>query len=95
MFHAKYRQRLTGCATGRHSAANRHGTDAMTRHDPDRALVAQPTCRQRPASTTTAPNSSALEISHAYRLRRKLAAASSESLVQTVWGIGYRLMDRP
>jgi len=33
--------------------------------------------------------------SHAYRLRRKLAAASSESLVQTVWGIGYRLMDRP
>ncbi|HEY5261865.1 MAG TPA: response regulator transcription factor, partial [Solirubrobacteraceae bacterium] len=31
--------------------------------------------------------------SHAYRLRRKLAAASSDSLVQNVWGIGYRLTD--
>jgi len=30
--------------------------------------------------------------SHAYRLRRKLAEASSDSLVQNVWGIGYRLM---
>jgi DNA-binding response OmpR family regulator len=33
--------------------------------------------------------------SHAYRLRRKLATASSDSLVQTVWGIGYRLTDGP
>jgi DNA-binding response OmpR family regulator len=33
--------------------------------------------------------------SHAYRLRRKLAAVSSDSLVQTVWGVGYRLVDRP
>jgi DNA-binding response OmpR family regulator len=33
--------------------------------------------------------------SHAYRLRRKLAAASSDALVHNVWGIGYRLTDRP
>lgn len=32
--------------------------------------------------------------SHAYRLRRKLAAAGADSLVQNVWGIGYRLVDR-
>jgi DNA-binding response OmpR family regulator len=32
--------------------------------------------------------------SHAYRLRRKLAAASSDPLVQTVLGIGYRLIDQ-
>lgn len=65
----------------------------MTRHDPDRALVAQPTCRQRPASTTTAPNSSALEISHASRLRRKLCGDGHDKLVINVWGVGYRLVD--
>lgn len=31
--------------------------------------------------------------SHAYRLRRKLAAADSPRLVVNVWGIGYRLCD--
>jgi len=33
--------------------------------------------------------------SHAYRLRRKLTTAGSGPLVQSVWGIGYRLADRP
>lgn len=32
---------------------------------------------------------------HIARLRRKLAAAGGHGLVQTVWGVGYRLHDRP
>ena len=48
----------------------------MSRRDPHPALAPQPTCRQRPSSTTTGPNSSALEISHAHRLRQKLEQAA-------------------
>ena len=31
--------------------------------------------------------------SHASRLRRKLGAASPESFVLNVWGVGYKLLD--
>jgi hypothetical protein len=68
----------------------------MSWHGPHRAPAPQPTCRQRPAPTTTEPNSSALEISHASRLRRKLEAAGpGRRLVLAVWGVGYRLCDEP
>jgi DNA-binding response OmpR family regulator len=30
--------------------------------------------------------------SHACRLRRKLTAAGAETLIDTVWGVGYRLL---
>jgi hypothetical protein len=66
----------------------------MRRHCPNGAPGAQPTCRQRPSPTTTEPNVSALEISHAHRLRRKLEAAQpGRRLVINVCGIGYRLCD--
>ena len=54
--------------------------------------TAQPTCSQRPSSTTTESYSVALEITHAFRLRTKLAAAEpGRRWVINVWGIGYRL----
>ena len=67
----------------------------MSRRDPHLALATQPTCRQRPSSTTTEPYSLALEISHACRLRRKLCDGSADKLVVNVWGVGYRLCDPP
>jgi DNA-binding response OmpR family regulator len=66
----------------------------MSRRDSHPALATQPTCRQRRSSTTTDPCSLALEISHAVRLRQKLAAAGAgRRLVINVWSIGYRLID--
>jgi hypothetical protein len=66
----------------------------MSRRDPHPALATQPTCRQRPSSTTTEPYSVALEISHASRLRQKLRAAAPEQrLIVNVWGAGVRLID--
>jgi hypothetical protein len=62
----------------------------MSPRDPHPALATQPTCRHRPSSTTTGPNSSALEISHASRLRGKLAAAGAQQMIQNVWGVGYK-----
>jgi len=36
----------------------------------------------------------ALEITHVFRLRQKLAAAGpGRRMVITVWGVGYRLCD--
>ena len=63
----------------------------MSRRDPHPALARQPTCRQRPSSTTTDPYSLALEISHAHRLRQKLEQAGAEPMVQTVRGAGWKL----
>jgi hypothetical protein len=57
-----------------------------------RAPAAQPTCRQRPASTTTLPNPATLEISHAARLRARLQIGG-DRFVRNVWGVGYRLVD--
>jgi DNA-binding winged helix-turn-helix (wHTH) protein len=68
------------------------GDTAMSPRDPHPALATQPTCRHRPSSTTTGPSSSALEISHASRLRRKLRSHGDE-LLMNVWGVGYRLVD--
>ena len=65
----------------------------MTGRDQHPALATQPTCRQRPSSTTTEPYSLALEITHASRLRRKLCGDGHDKLVVDVWGVGYRLMD--
>ena len=65
----------------------------MSRRDPHPALATQPTCRQQRSSTTTGPYSLALEISHASRLRRRLADAGADGLLRNIWGIGYRLMD--
>jgi DNA-binding response OmpR family regulator len=45
------------------------------------------------SSTTTGPNSSALEISHACRLRAKLTS-DTHRLVINIWGVGYRLTDQ-
>jgi hypothetical protein len=64
----------------------------MTPRALDRAPAAQPTCRQRPASTTTGPSSRPLKISHACRLRAKLANPT-HPLIINVWGVGYRLVD--
>jgi hypothetical protein len=56
--------------------------------------TAQPTCCRQPSATTTESYSLALEITHAFRLRRKLAAAEpGRALVINVWGVGYRLCD--
>jgi len=56
--------------------------------------IAQPTCRLRPQPSTAAPKLRSLEITHAHRLRRKLADADADrALVVNVWGIGYRLCD--
>jgi hypothetical protein len=52
----------------------------------------QPTCRQRPSSTPTGPKDDPLEISHACRLRKKLAC-DTHRLVINVWGVGLRLID--
>jgi hypothetical protein len=65
----------------------------MSPRDPHPALATQPTCRHRPSSTTAGPSSSALEISHASRLRRKLCGDGRDKLVVNVWGVGYRLCD--
>jgi hypothetical protein len=65
----------------------------MTPRALDRAPAAQPTCRQRPASTTTGPTPATLEISHSSRLRRKLCGDQDDKLVINVWGVGYALCD--
>ena len=54
----------------------------------------QTTCRRRPSPALDAPSLASLEISHAVRLRQKLAAAGAgRRLVINVWSIGYRLID--
>ena len=63
----------------------------MSRRDPHPAPATQPTCRQRPASTTTESYSLALEISHAHRVRQKLERAGAEPMVQTIRGVGWSL----
>jgi len=68
-------------------AANRDPEHTMSWRDPHPALAPQPTCRQRPSSTTTEPYSLALEISHASRLRRKLCGDADDKLVVNVWGV--------
>ena len=55
--------------------------------------TAQPTCCRRSSSTTTESYPLALEISHAFRLRRKLCGDGDDKLVINVWGVGYRLID--
>jgi hypothetical protein len=57
------------------------------------AHTAQPTCRLRHAPRNTCPKPCSLEISHASRLRCKLAAADpdGERYLASVWGVGYRL----
>jgi hypothetical protein len=65
----------------------------MSPRDPHPALATQPTCRHRPSSTTTGPSSWALEISHAFRLRRRLADAGADGLLRNIWGIGFRPAD--
>jgi hypothetical protein len=67
----------------------------MSRRDPHLALATQPTCRQRPSSTTTEPYSLALEISHAARLRQRLDRPGEQRLLVNVWGVGWRLTDPP
>jgi len=48
----------------------------------------------RPSSTAIEPYPPALEITHAFRLRQKLAAAEpARRLVINVRGVGYRLCD--
>ena len=65
----------------------------MSRRCPD-GHTAQTTCRVRPSSTTIERYSLALEITHVFRLRQKLAAAGpGRRMVITVWGVGYRLCD--
>jgi DNA-binding response OmpR family regulator len=65
----------------------------MSRRCPD-GHTAQTTCRVRASSTAIEPNSLGLEITHVFRLRKKLAAAGpGRRLVITVWGVGYRLCD--
>jgi hypothetical protein len=76
-------------------AAHRDTEDTMSRRDPHPALATQPTCRHRPSSTTTGPSSSALEISHAARLRHKVQRPGEQRLVVNVWGVGWRLSDPP
>ncbi|HTW97734.1 MAG TPA: hypothetical protein VMD59_03095 [Acidimicrobiales bacterium] len=47
----------------------------------------------RPSSTTIERYSLALEITHASRLRRRLADAGADGLLRNIWGVGYRLAD--
>jgi DNA-binding response OmpR family regulator len=66
----------------------------MSCHAGRAGQTAQTTCCRRPSSTTTESYARALEITHAFRLRHKLAAASpGPKLVINVWGVGYRLCD--
>jgi hypothetical protein len=62
----------------------------MTRRRSHQILATQPTCRRRPSTTTCRLNTGPLEITHACRLRRKLAEHGARAVVN-VWGIGYRL----
>jgi len=55
------------------------------------AFTAQPTCCLRQRPRITGPRLCSLEISHVHRLRRKLTAAGSDTQIESVWGIGYRL----
>jgi len=55
-------------------------------------LDAQPTRRLRLRPPTADAKLQPLEISHARRLRRKLAGAGVR-LVLTAWGVGYRLLE--
>jgi DNA-binding response OmpR family regulator len=55
--------------------------------------TAQPTCRLRHIPTTAEPQAQALEITHACRLCRRLADAGGVEVLQTIWGVGYRLAD--
>jgi DNA-binding response OmpR family regulator len=54
--------------------------------------TAQTTCRLRRSATAITVHSLALKISHACRLRAKLAGAG-QPIVLTVWGVGYRLLE--
>jgi hypothetical protein len=65
----------------------------MSCHAGGHGQTAQTTCCRRPSSTTTESYARALEITHAFRLRRKLCEGLDERLVVNVWGVGYRLMD--
>jgi hypothetical protein len=66
----------------------------MNGHTGGDRQTAQPTCRRRPSSTTTESSARQLEITHAFRLRTKLAAAEpGRRLVINVWGVGYRLCE--
>jgi hypothetical protein len=53
-------------------------------------FTTQPTCRLRQRPPTIGPRHWSLEISHASRLRQKLAA-HGERLVINIWGVGYCL----
>jgi hypothetical protein len=56
-------------------------------------LTAQPTCRLRERPRNTGSKLWSLEITHASRLRRRLADAGVDGLLRNIWGIGYRLVD--
>jgi len=63
----------------------------MSAHASRALPTAQPTCGLRRRPTSTEQRSRALEISHASRLRTKLAGAD-QPLVLSVRGVGYRLL---
>ena len=64
----------------------------MTRITARGGLTAHPTCGTRPRPPSIGPRPQSLEITHAFRLRTKLAAAEpGRPWVINVWGIGYRL----
>lgn len=65
-----------------------------TRHHHRVRHTPQTTCRRRPTPTNAALTAPPLEISHASRLRRKLANPT-RPLVINVWGVGLRLLDTP
>lgn len=64
----------------------------MTRRRSHPGQATQPTCRWRLSPTTSRPKTDPLEITHACRLRRKLAEHGARAVVN-VWGVGYRLSD--
>lgn len=57
-------------------------------------VTAYPTCWLRQRPTNGPRDGSSLEISHACRLRAKLANPTHK-LIVNVWGVGYRLLDEP
>jgi hypothetical protein len=56
------------------------------------AFTAQPTCRLRQRPRITGPRVCSLEITHACRLRKKLAC-DTHRLIINVWGVGLKLLD--
>ncbi len=65
----------------------------MSAHASRALPTAQPTCGLRRRPTSTEQRSRALKISHACRLRRRLADAGATGLVRNIWGVGLRLTD--